>query len=124
MAVRKKNAQSRLTLVRECYMCGQVVLTQADTPWVRQLYNVEGKKQKTVYFCSESCKKASYIYNMDGHAEERKQAKRTPEQIREKNRRYYLAHIEKERARSRAAYHSRTPEENQAITIRTARLPK
>ena len=71
--------------------------------------------KKTVYFCSESCKKDSYIHNMDGHAEERKRAKRTPEQIREKNRRYYLAHIEAERARSRVAYHSRTPEQNRAI---------
>ena len=117
MSIRKVNAQSRRTLIRTCFQCGQIILTRADTPWIRQLCNVDGKKQYTAYFCSQSCMDASYTYNMDGRAEERKRAKdnRTPEQIREKNRRYYLAHAETERARQKRNYYSRTPEENAAI---------
>ena len=55
MSVRRKTS-NRLTLFRKCFICGKDIVTTADTPFVRQIANVNGKKQATVYFCSESCK--------------------------------------------------------------------
>lgn len=103
MGVRKTGA-GRLTLFRTCHTCGRSIITTADTPFIRQLYNVDGKKQKTCYFCSEACKRASYKHNMDGKAEERRAAREARRDWAEKNRRYYVAHAEQERARTRDRY--------------------
>lgn len=95
----------RLTLIRDCYTCGRTVTTTADTPFVRQIAWANGKGQATVYFCSEGCKAASYKHRFDGLAGERRKA-RDVARSREKNRRYYAAHAEQERARSLARYHA------------------
>lgn len=47
MSVRR-NTTNRLTLYRVCYTCGKSFRTTADNPFMRQMYNVDGKKQKTV----------------------------------------------------------------------------
>lgn len=104
MGVRKKT-ENRLNLYRQCWICGKWFQTTADTPWVRQLYNVGGKKQKTCYFCSSACKEASYKMPHHGkgkiNSEERSRKRRhTPEE----NRAYYAAHAEQERARTRVRY--------------------
>ena len=59
---------SRKTLFRDCFICGKHFSTTADTPFVRQVTNVNGKKQATVYFCSEACKRKSYKHLFDGKA--------------------------------------------------------
>lgn len=41
-------------------------------PLMRQMTNIGGKKQKTVFFCSEGCKRASYKHLFDGKADERR----------------------------------------------------
>ena len=105
MGVRKNGAASRLTLFRTCHTCGRSIVTTADTPFIRQL-NADGKKQKTCYFCSEACKRASYKHNMDGKAGERRKARQASRDQAEKNRRYYEAHAEQERARARERYWS------------------
>lgn len=97
----RRNTINRLTLYRTCHTCGKSFVTTADTPFVRQITNVDGKKQKTCFFCSEACKAASYKHLFDGKAQERKDAKRD---ISEKNRRYYAAHAEKERQRAKERY--------------------
>lgn len=104
MSVRKKT-DNRLNLYRQCWICGKWFWTTADTPWVRQLYNVGGKKQKTCYFCSSACKEASYKMPHHGkgkiNSEERSRTRRhTPEE----NRRYYAAHAEQIRVRKRERY--------------------
>ena len=103
MAVRRKT-DNRLTLFRICHTCGQVIVTTAATPFMRQLTDVDGKKQKTCYFCSESCKKASYKHLFDGKAQERRKAREASRDTREKNRRYYVAHAEQKRSRAKARY--------------------
>lgn len=105
MSVRRKT-ENRRTLYRICHTCGKSIVTTADTPFVRQLYNVDGKKQKTCYFCSESCKRASYKYTgwWDGLADARRMAKEAARDTKEKNRRYYAAHAEQERERARDRY--------------------
>lgn len=105
MSVRRKTT-NRLTLYRTCHTCGRVFRTTADNPFMRQMYNVDGKKQKTCYFCSEGCWRASYKHTgyWDGLTEARKKAKEAARDVREKNRRYYAAHAEKERQRARERY--------------------
>lgn len=105
MSVRKRTT-NRMTLCRTCHTCGRHFVTTADTPFVRQLYNVDGKKQKICYFCSESCKRASYKYTgwWDGLMEERRKAKEAARDIQAKNRRYYAAHADQERQRARERY--------------------
>ena len=67
------------------------------------MYNVDGKKQKTCYFCSSECFQASYkhIGWYDGKAEQRRQEKEARRDTREKNRKYYAAHREQELERAR-----------------------
>lgn len=105
MSVRKKT-NNRLNLYRQCYICGKWIWTTADTAWVRQLYNVGGKKQKTCYFCSSGCLQASYVHigYYDGKAKQRQAEKEASRDVKEKNKRYYDAHAEQERERSRARY--------------------
>lgn len=100
----RRNTSHRLTLFRVCYTCGQTIVTTASTPFMRQMTNVDGKKQKTCYFCSEHCKAASYKHQFDGKAHERRKAKEAARDIHEKNRRYYIAHAEQVRRRSRERY--------------------
>lgn len=99
----RRNTTNRLNLHRQCHTCGRWIMTTADTPWMRQMYNVDGKRQKTCYFCSSSCFQASYkhIGWYDGKAEQRRQEKDARRDTREKNRRYYAAHREQELERAR-----------------------
>lgn len=105
VSVRRKTGD-RLTLYRTCHTCGKSIVTTADTPFVRQIYNVDGKKQKTCYFCSESCWRASYKHPgwWDGLADARRKAKEAARDQKEKNRRYYAAHAEQERQRAHKRY--------------------
>ena len=105
MSVRRDTPNRRL-LIRTCHTCGKTFETSAETPFVRQLLNVDGKKQKTCYFCSEKCYTASYkhIGWYDGKAEERRRLKdrnRDPEKNRARNRRYYDAHADELREKAR-----------------------
>lgn len=105
MSVRRKETLTgRFTLYRTCHTCGKSITTTADSPFIRQIANVDGKKQKTCYFCSERCKAASYKYNMDGKYYERKAERDRNRDTKEKNRRYYLAHAEQERERAKKRY--------------------
>ena len=67
---------------------------------------MNGKKQATVYFCSEGCKKSSYkhIGWFDGKADIRREEREAKRDIKEKNRRYYLAHAEEIKAKKRKQY--------------------
>lgn len=105
MSVRR-DTKNRLTLHRNCHICGKTLVITADTPFVRQVTNVDGKKQKTCYFCSKSCKTASYKHLFDGKADERRKEREAKRDIQENNRRYYAAHAEKERERAKARYWS------------------
>lgn len=100
----RRNTVNRLTLYRTCHTCGREIVTTAASPFMRQLTNLDGKKQKTCYFCSESCKRASYKHLFDGKAQERRKAREAGRDIGEKNRRYYMAHAEQERQRAKARY--------------------
>lgn len=71
MAVRRRT-ENRHMLIREYYMCGKIINTTASSPFMRQIANVNGKKQAIVYFCSESCKNKSYKHKFDGGAWKRK----------------------------------------------------
>lgn len=93
MSVRR-NTKNRLLLVRTCYVCGKTFSVTADTPFVRQLQNVEGKKQKTCYFCSEKCKQSTYKHLFDGLAWKRREEREAKRDISAKNKKYYLAHRE------------------------------
>lgn len=102
----RRDTSNRLMLVRICFTCGKIFTTTADTPFMRQLTNVDGKKQKTCYFCSESCKAATYKHLFDGRAEERRRQREANRDVKEKNRRYYQAHRDDLRAKQRARYWS------------------
>ena len=103
MSVRRKT-ENRKILFRDCFICGKHFSTTADTPFVRQMYNVDGKKQKTCYFCSEGCKKKSYKHLFDGKADQRRKERDTRRDIKEKNKRYYLAHSEEIKAKQKKRY--------------------
>lgn len=111
MSVRRKTVLTgRKTLFRQCDICEKSIVTTADTPFIRQVLR-EGR-QITVYYCSESCKKSSYKYIswFDGRAEERRKERENKRDVREKNRRYYLAHANEMRERARV-YRLNHPEE-------------
>ena len=103
MSVRRKTLNRRI-LIRTCYVCGRTFSTTADTPFVRQLQNVEGKKQKTCYFCSEKCKQSTYKHLFDNAAWKRKKERDAKRDVKEKNRKYYEAHRE-EICRKRREYY-------------------
>lgn len=107
----RKNTTNRYTLFRTCYVCGQTMITTADTPFMRQLRNVDGKKQKTVYFCSESCKDSTYIHHFDGLAWKRRKEKDSQRDNSARNRRYYERHREQELERSRQAHRAMSDSE-------------
>lgn len=90
----RRNTEKRLTLHRQCQTCGNWIFTTASSPLMRQMTNVNGKKQATVYFCSKKCKDASYKYNLDGLADERRKERERNRDYREKNKKYYYSHYE------------------------------
>ena len=104
MSVRR-STNNRRTLFRDCGTCGRHFSTTASSPWMRQIPR-DGKRQAITYFCSEKCYAASYkhIGWYDGKAEERRRDREAARDIAEKNRRYYQAHVEQERQRSRERY--------------------
>lgn len=115
MSVRRKTT-NRMTLYRQCGACGKSIVTTADTPWVRQLYNVDGKKQKTTYFCSEKCYASSYKYIgfYDGKAQERRRERdrnRDPEKEKARYKAYKEGHREEINAKRRAHYWEHREEE-------------
>lgn len=93
----RRDTTNRLTLYRSCGTCGRTFTTTADTPFIRQVPR-DGKRQAITYYCCESHYRASYKRDPYRHSE--KVDRRTPEQIREKNRRYYAANAERERQRA------------------------
>lgn len=101
MSVRRKT-ENRLTLYRTCHTCGKSIVTTAASPFMRQLYNVDGKKQKICYFCSEKCRNVTYKHKgwYDGKTDNR-EANRDS---KAKNKKYYEAHKEQERERARRRY--------------------
>ncbi len=108
MSVRRKT-NNRMTIFRECFICGQRIVTTAETPWIRQMYNVDGKKQKTCYFCSSECFQASYkhIGWYDGKAEQRRAEKdhsRDPARRAEQWKRYYAQNCERLRCKRMEYY--------------------
>lgn len=118
MSVRR-NTKNRLNLIRTCYVCGRTFPTTADTPFIRQMYNVDGKRQKTCYFCSLSCKQSTYKHKFDGlewQRRKQREANRDPVKRSEYNRRYYATHAEQEKERARQAYWSMTEEERLAAS--------
>lgn len=114
----RRNTTNRLRLVRTCYVCGRTFPTTADSPFMRQMYNVDSKKQKTCYFCSESCKNSTYKHRFNGRADIRRQEReRAREASRDRsayNRRYYAEHADAERERAKKAYHAMTQSERDA----------
>lgn len=111
MSVRKPGAMSRKTLFRDCFICGKHFSTTADTPFVRQITNVNGKKQATVYFCSASCKKKSYKHLFDGKYDERRMEREPKRDVTEKNRKYYLKNSEEIRRKRMEKYYENREEE-------------
>lgn len=103
MSVRR-DTNNRLSLIRTCHTCGRTFPTTAASPFMRQITNVDRKKQKICYFCSETCKKASYKHLFDGKAEIRRAEREANRDTSEKNRRYYLAHAEQIRQRAKERY--------------------
>lgn len=105
MSVRR-DTPNRLTLYRECAICGRPIVTTAATPWMRMVEEQQdGKRcQRIKYYCSSACKADSYKHRFDGKAMERKRARDTARDTREKNRKYYAAHKEQLREKARARY--------------------
>lgn len=104
MSVRRKTDR-RLTLVRECGVCGRTFTTTASSPWIR-LIPRGGKKQATTYFCSESCFAKSYkhIGWYDGKAEQRRTERERKRDHRARSKRYYAAHADEICEKHRAKY--------------------
>lgn len=115
----RRNTANRLTLYRTCHVCGQTMITTADTPFVRSLPNVDGKKQKTCYFCSEKCKNSTYIHNFDGlywkRREEYDRAREAKRDRKEENRTYYAEHLEAEQERTRRRFAEMSDAERDAL---------
>lgn len=93
-----KHAEKRLTLFKECAVCGKSFVTTAETPFKRTVNN------KVCYYCSESCKRSSYKHLFDGKAWERRKAREEQRDVSAKNKRYYEAHKPQELARAKARY--------------------
>lgn len=106
----RRNSSSRLTLLRVCRQCGKSIVTTAESPFMRSVRGEDGK-YKTAYFCSESCKKASYTYNMDGLAWKRREARNRARDRSEWWEKYYAENGEKIRARRRERYQENREQE-------------
>ena len=114
MSCRRKTT-NRITLYRECAICGKSIVTTADTPWMRQMPH-NGKNQAICYFCSSACYQASYkhIGWYDGKADERRRIKdmnRSPEKRAEQWKRYYLDHGDDIRTKRMERYWNQHEEE-------------
>ena len=107
----RRNTNNRLTLFRTCYVCGKTFSTTADTPFIRQIPNVDGKKQKTCYFCSEACKASTYKHLFDGKAQERKRERDRKRDRREWWKQYYAQNADHLRERTRQRWQSMSPAE-------------
>lgn len=112
MSTIRKDTTNRLTLYRTCVICGQNMITTADTPFMR-LMPYGGKKQSTCYFCSETCKQASYKHKFDGKHEERRRQKELARDRTEANRRYYMENRARILAKKKTLYWQ-NPEEYRA----------
>ena len=88
------------------------MITTADTPFMR-LMPYGGKKQATCYFCSETCKQASYKHKFDGKHEERRRQKELARDRTEANRRYYIENRARILDKKKALYWQ-NPEEYRA----------
>ncbi len=95
----RRNTKNRLTLIRNCAICGKSFLTTADTPFMRGV--VSDGRQITCYYCSESCKLASYKHRFDGKAKERKRERDKNRDRSEWWKKYYAEHGEEKRERER-----------------------
>lgn len=117
MSVRRKTT-NRLTLYRTCHACGLVFPTTADNPFMRQMYNVDGKKQKTCYFCCEACWRSSYKHKgyWDGLTDARRKAREAARDVREKNRRYTTPPTPKNCDRGRVSVTGATRKRRERIT--------
>ena len=102
MSVRRET-KNRLTLFRECGSCGTVFVTTASSPFIRMITTADGHS-KTTYYCSESCKNASYKHRFDGLAAERKKEYDRNRDVTEKNRRYYEKHRDEILSKKKEAY--------------------
>ena len=111
----RKDTTNRRTLFRTCHVCGKSIATTSSTPFMRQMLDVEGRKQKTVYFCSESCKASTYIHHFDGLAWKRREEKEARRDNAARNRRYYEAHRDQELERAKQRYHAMTQEERDKL---------
>lgn len=102
----RRETPNRMTLFRECAVCGRSIVTTADTPWMRLVTTQEDgkRRQKVKYYCSGKCKAESYIHRFDGKAEQRRAQREQARDISTKNRRYYAAHREQEKARQKERY--------------------
>ena len=103
MAVRRRTENRRM-LIRECYMCGKIINTTASSPFMRQIANVNGKKQAIVYFCSESCKNKSYKHKFDGEAWKRKKQRESERDNHERNAKYYQQNKDRIKEKRKAEY--------------------
>lgn len=110
----RRNTKNRLTLFRTCYVCGKTFSTTADTPFVRRIPNVDGKKEKICYFCSEKCKASTYKHLFDGKAQERKAERQRNRNRTEWWNRYYADHAELIRERRKQSWYAMSAEERAA----------
>ena len=108
MSVRR-NTTNRLTLIRTCAICGKTFLTTADTPFVRGV--CENGRQLTKYYCSESCKLASYKHRFDGKAKQRKRERDRNRDRSEWWAAYYAEHSEEIRERRKQRWYEMSDEE-------------
>lgn len=105
---KRRKTDRRLTLIRPCGTCGQLVVTSSASPFMRQVPR-DGKRQATTYYCCQSCYAASFkhIGWYDGKASERRAERDKNRDRRESNRRYYAEHAEEIKAKKRAYYAER-----------------
>lgn len=108
----RRNTTNRWTLFRPCAVCGKQIVTTADTPFVRSVR--EGDRQITRYYCSESCKLASYKHKFDGKAEERRKERESRRDRSAWWKRYYAEHGEQKREKERQRRSAMSAEERSA----------
>ena len=108
----RRNTKNRLTLIRTCAVCGKTFLTTADTPFIRRVR--EGDREIIKYYCSETCKLASYKHKFDGKAEERRKERESRRDRSAWWKRYYAEHGEQKREKERQRRSAMSAEERSA----------
>lgn len=92
--------------MRQCGTCGQMFVTTAEQPWIRQVER-DGKRQATTYYCCRNCFADSYkhlgFYDPEPASKRRAEREKNRDR-REYNRRYYAEHAEEIKAKKRAYY--------------------